>query len=228
MKLGNGTSEKHETSYWPAGLAFSVGMLLIEPFLERDPPVARLGDLLAARQYLRVCPLAQVAYFLAPLRPAPIAAFAAAGLALLGYGLWAVGARVQWTRFSRGGVVLLAVSLAVLAAEFVCKGFWQIGPLQVRYACLSAAGLGAALAVRNRGYLCAMALAAFCWDSSSAIFWTGLHGPWARLPVPYWGRLTSEVSGPPALVPIAVDATLLVAFTALWISSFDPLRLFRD
>lgn len=214
--------------YWTCGLSFTLGMLLIEPFLERDPPLGRLGDLLTARQYLQVCPLSELAYFFEGVRQAPIALFAAVGILCVAYGLWPVATRAQGTHFYRAGIVVLLASCSMLAAEFAFKGFWSVGPLQVRYVCLSAAGLGAALAVRNRGYLCAMALAAFVWDISSALFWTWLHGPFARLPVPYWGELTSAASGPPAWVPITVDAFLFAAFAAFWFGSADPLKLFRD
>ena len=213
---------------WIFGLSFSLGMLLIEPFLERDPPLNLLGDLLTARQYLRVCPLAEFAYFFEGWRALPISLCAMAGGILLALSLWPIIFRAQWNLYYRAGVLILAISISVLAVEFFLKEFWHLGPLQVRYAALAAAGLGAALAVRNRGYLCAMALAAFVWDISSAIFWAGLHGPLARLPVPYWGRLTSQVSGPPALVPIVVDTLLFLVFAAFWKSSLDPLKIFRD
>lgn len=214
--------------FWMSGSAFTIGMLLIEPALERESPLTLLGDLLTARQYIQVCPLGEVAYFFPGLRTVPVAAVAAAGLLFMAFGLWPVIARAQWTRIYRAGAILLTASFCILAVEFVVRGFWHIGPLQVRYGCFAAAGAGAALSVRNRGYLCAMALTAFCWDISSALFWAWLHGPLARLPVPYWGNLESVTSGPPALIPILVDAALLIAFSAFWKSSSDPLKLLLD
>ncbi len=217
-----------EMKLWSFGIAMGCGMMLIEPSLERGAALATIGDLIGGPRYLSICPLGELARLLPPLRSVPITAAATLGLLLIAVSTAACLKRRDGTRWRTAGLVLMVLAALTLVSEFAAGGRFHIGPAQVRYIALPAYAVGSALAAADRGYLCALALFGLLWDLSSALFVGISEGFSSCLPVPYWGRLDVEVSGPPAWLPATVDAAGIAFFGWLWRAGFDPLGIFSE
>ena len=120
----------------------------------------------------------------------------------------------------------MILSASAIAVELITESYLQVGPAQMRYLALPAYALGSAFLASDRGYLCSLAIFGLCWDLSSALFVGIKEGFSTHLPVPYWGKLDAEISGPPAWLPAAVDTAGVAFFGWLWHTKIDPLRIF--
>lgn len=194
---------------WFSGAALPLGLLLIEPLLEG---LTTIGDTLSAQQYIRVCPLGELTYVFPALRPIPLGIPALIAVFLFFIALVPLVETWQGTMRYRAGIILLAAGVLLLSLEQFLHARWTLGPVMVRYAfAMSAVAMGPVVALMSRSYLGSLGLVAFLWDISSAIFWSFVKGSvWTPLPVPYFGKYSGAVSGPPALVPIALDSIMII------------------
>jgi len=212
---------------WPFAPVYALGMALLEPWLERNPPLRLLLELRHAKKYLLVCPLGELVYFFKPLGRVPVRAAAITGLVLALAAMAVSGLRFKNRRLNRLGIYFCFLSMLELALEFYLRREFYLGPAQLRYLAMPGLGLGIFLLARDRGFLAGLVIAGFAWDLSSAIFWAGLNADlFARLPVPYWGTLDAAGSGAPALVPIMVDSLGICLGVYIAVSERDPLRVF--
>ena len=215
-----------KTFAWIFAVFYVLGMLLLEPALERKAPVKYLSDITNSYQYLVICPLGELVHFFPQL-----GRIQTAHLAMVGIGLILISSGFclcffENKRICRLGIYLMLISGSILLAEFFSKKVFYLGPAQLRYLAMNGYGLGLFLLLRERKFLATMIIMAGLWDISSAIFWAWINKDiFVHLPVPYWGRLEEKAGGAPALVPILIDS-LLVFLGAYIIFSKTSKKLF--
>ena len=214
---------------WPFALLSTLGLILLEPALERNPPLEKLSELETAKQYLAVCPTAEVVHFFPRLGKLKVSVCGIFGIVLIIVAALGILSRFQNKRLNRLGIYLIGLSASELGLEYLSRKEFYLGSAQLRYMAIPGLGMGLFLLARDRMLLAALNICAFIWDISSAIYWAIRENDiFVRLPVPYWGRLDQEGEGAPAIVPIIVDLLGLVFGIMVAVSKWDPLGLFAE